>query len=206
MRKRRMWLLAVLLGAAVAGCTSSSDAPGPTITSTYQPPTHSMAPPSTPPAISTGPNVRPGEKPPTLDPVGKANTAAGALAFADYWMRTLDWGYATTDSSLAKGAFSPVCTDCARFMKIFDDARANGVHFLGGRMDVIRTEVEPVDHRHGATAVVDVTVSIEALRAVDSSGHVVESGAASPQVTYRVWLQWLATRWTVVDWKQGIAK
>ena len=121
-------------------------------------------------------------------------------------MRTLDWGYATTDSSLAKAAFSSKCSDCAKFMKVFDSARSDTVHFRGGRINVTSTQIQPVDHRNGATAVVDVTVSVEALRAINSKGQVVETGGASPDVIYRVWLRWQTDKWTVVDWKRGVTK
>jgi hypothetical protein len=203
MRSGLVWLLAVLGASAVAGCTSANqDDPPPTITSTFQP--HSQPAISTnPPPISTGANVRPGEKPPSLSPVGKTNTAAGALAFADYWMRTLDWGYATTDSTLAKSAFAEQCTGCARFVGIFDNARAKGVHFRGGRSSVISSKLQPNDHHYGATAVDDVTISIGALQAIDAGGHVVEDDPEHPTVVYRVWLRWKAPAWTVVDTKQG---
>jgi hypothetical protein len=207
MRKARPWLVAVVVVGAVAGCTSDeAGAPGPTITSTYEPPTQSTRPASSspvPPPVSTGPNVRPGEKPPTLDPVGRTNTNAGALAFGDYWMRTLEWGYATTDSTLAKSVFSRACGDCARFVKIFDTARDDGVHFRGGRTAVLRSLLQPNDHHNGATAVDDITVSIGALQAIDSRGRVVESDPAHPRVVYRVWLRWRADSWTVVETKQG---
>jgi hypothetical protein len=204
MRRGPVWLLAVLVAGATASCTNAnSDAPGPTITSTYQPHSHPTTP-TNPPPISTGANVRPGEKPPSLSSVGKTNTPAGALAFSDYWTRTLDWGYATTDSALAKSAFAEVCTGCARFVKIFDNARANGVHFRGGRSNVISSELQPNDHHNGATAVDDISISIGALQAVDANGQVVETNPEHPRVVYRVWLQWKATSWKVVDTRQGV--
>jgi predicted lipid-binding transport protein (Tim44 family) len=121
-------------------------------------------------------------------------------------MQTIDWGYATVDSTLARTAFSPVCTDCTRFMKIFDNARAKGVHFRGGRMTISKWLLQPNDHHNGATAVVDTTVSISALQATDRAGKVVESDPAHAHVLYRVWLRWTGTRWTVVDTKLGVEK
>jgi Family of unknown function (DUF6318) len=206
MRSGLVWLLAVLGASAVAGCTTASpDDPPPTITSTYQPHSH-PATPTTPPPISTGANVRPGEKPPTLSPVGKTNTAAGALAFADYWMRTLDWGYATTDSTLAKSAFVDSCSNCAVLVKQFDDARAKGRHFRGGRSRVSSSSLQTNDHHNDATAVDDVTISTQPVRVLDSAGRVVDSAPANGTLTFRTWLKWRAIGWRVVDWKEVVAK
>jgi hypothetical protein len=206
MRSGLVWLLAVLGASAVAGCTTASpDDPPPTIISTYHPHSH-PAISTDPPPISTGANVRPGEKPPSFPPSLNRNVPASADAFARYWERAIDWGYATADASLARSAFSQECTDCLRFMKIFDHARANGVHFMGGRSHVIETQLQPNDHWKGATAVDDVTVTVGALDAIDNAGKVIESDPPVARATYRVWMQWTTNRWTVVDWKQVVEK
>jgi len=204
--------LLAALAVIVTGCTSGGGGADPTFTpptSTYKPPTstHSTSPaPTTTPPISTGPNVRPGEKPPTLPAVGKTNTAAGALAFADYWMRTLDWGYATTDSSLAKAAFLPTCSNCMILVKQFDDAQAKDRHFRGGRSSVLSSALQANDHHDGATAVDDVTVSTGPLQVLDNGGHVVDSAPATPSLTFRTWLKWQSSAWQVADWKEAVAK
>lgn len=203
MRKGGVWLLSVPVALAVAACTSSSgDDPTFSPTSTYTPPSHSVSPdPSTTAPVTTGANVRPGEKPPTLPPAARANTDAGAIAFAQYWERTIDWGYATADSTLARSAYAPSCAGCERFMKQFDGARSKGVHFRGGRMQLIGSALQPNDHHLGSTAVVDVTLSAQALEAIDRTGKVVESDPAVSRMTDRVWARWANGRWTVVDWK-----
>lgn len=194
--------------AAVSACTSSggSGRPGTTVPmSTYQFPTYSTRPAPTTPPASTGPNVHPGEKPPTLPAAAKHNTRGAALQFAQYWMQTLDWGYATTDSSLAKAAFSPSCTDCARFMKEFDDVRARGQHYRGGRLSFKESAIQPNDHHNGSTYVIDVTVRQAALQVVGSTGHVVDSGPAVSRDISRIWIKWTG-RWSVVDWKEVVVK
>jgi len=91
-------------------------------------------------------------------------------------------------------------------MKTFDDARANRVHFLGGRSAILRTDLQLNDHHNDATAITDVTVSVQALEAIDENGKVVESDPAVARATYRVWISWTGSRWTVVDWKQVIRR
>src|SRR5215475_14331441 len=131
-REHRVPLLCLLATGAFAACTTGQPARGdtstPTLTTTYSPSSYSTAPASTPP-VTTGPNIRPGEKPPTFPQSMEKDVPSAAGTFAVYWMKTIDWGYATVSSTLARTAFSPACTDCARFMKVFDDAHAKGVYF-----------------------------------------------------------------------------
>jgi hypothetical protein len=207
MRRGLVWLLAVLVASATASCTSANQHDSrPTITSTYQPRTHPTTP-TNPPPISTGANVRPGEKPPTLSPVGKTNTPLGADLFARYWIRTLDWGYATTDSSLAKAVFAASCTDCRRFIDgNFGDTWAKGWHFRGGRVSILESSAQLNDRRHGATSVVDVTISVGALETLDRADHVVRRAPAVARSTYRIWLRWAANQWAIVDWKEAVSR
>jgi hypothetical protein len=207
MRKRGVWLLSVpfALGLALTACTSGGGA-DPTFspTDTYTPPSHSTSPdPSTTAPVTTGPNVRPGEKPPTLPPVAKTNSNAGAIAFAEYWERTIDWGYATVDSSLARSAFSPACAECTRFMKsVFDSAHANGTRFGGGRFQIRGAILQRNDHHNGATDVVDVTYAVQALQVSDRTGKTLGIVPADDHIIDRVWMRWLGGRLTVVDWKK----
>ena len=208
-RAHRILLPCLLAASALAACTSDPPAKGdastPTLTTTYSPPHYSTAPPSTPP-ITTGPNVRPGEKPPSFPPSMNTDDRVAVDVYAKYWMQTLDWGYATTDSALARHAFLPVCTDCERFIKIFDDARAADEHFRGGRISFDSSTIQPNDHHNGADAVSDVTVAVGALQTLDSNGRVIKHARAIPRVTYRIWMRWTSNRWYVVDWEEAVTK
>lgn len=195
--------LAVL---AAAGCTSSGSPADPSSAlPTYTPPRVSIeTSPSTPATSSpsfatTGPNVRPGEKPPVLPAVGMTDSAVGAAEFAKYFMEALDWGYATTDSTLAKSLYAPSCSDCALAMRTFDEVRAKNEHFRGGRVAISKWFIAPNDHRNGATEAVDVTFSAQSLEVIDSSGKVVESDPAVKSMTFRFWLRWYGTNWLVVQ-------
>src|SRR5947209_10050313 len=87
--------------------------------------THSFALSSSPPSglstarmspLTSGPNIRPGEKPPVLDPLGRQHSSEGALIFTSYFIHTLDWGIATTDPSLLQNSALPSCQACARYV------------------------------------------------------------------------------------------
>jgi len=207
-REHRVLLLCLLAAAAFAACTTGQPAQGdtstPTLTTTYSPPSYSTAPASYPP--TTGRNIHPGEKPPTFPQSMEKNLPSAAGSFAVYWEKTIDWGYATVDSSLPRTVYSASCAGCERFMKIFDGARAQGVQFRGGRLLVLAWTIRPNDHHNGATAVVDVTFSVQALDAIGRNGKVVESDPAAERTTDRVWMRWTGTRWSVVDWKQVVGK
>jgi hypothetical protein len=207
-RFRLVALIALML-AGIVGCTSSgSDGPSrtPSSSAPVSSPARSTPPPSTPPATptvaTTGPNVRPGEKPPVLTDFGKKNTPAGAITFAQFWIQALDWGYATTDSTLAKMYFLPSCTDCARFMKNFDEPRSKAQHFRGGRVSVSRTDIARDDRAHAGTTALDVTFSVAALKTLSSVGKTVSSAAAIPRLTFRTWLRWTDKGWRVAFEKQ----
>jgi hypothetical protein len=136
--------------------------------------------------------------------LGHAHSPAGAIAFAVYWFEALDWGYATTSSTLARSLFLPVCTDCERFMSNFDDARQRGIHFRGGRLSISEADIATNDRRHGADNAADVTIDVGPLQRIDSRGHVVARGAATNHVTFRVWLRWTTAAWRVVDFKRVV--
>ncbi|HZC71511.1 MAG TPA: DUF6318 family protein, partial [Jatrophihabitans sp.] len=187
----------------VAGCTSGSgDASDDTFTptSTYTPPTYSISSSPTAPSVATtGPNVRPGEKPPTLPAAGRTNTPAGAAVFASFYIRALDWGYATMDSTLAKSLFAPSCRGCARFASIIDSAREEGDHFTGGRISISRYELADNDRRMRAARAVDVTYAQQAVEQVAADGSVDARAPALTHLVRRVWLRWNSPGWTVVE-------
>jgi hypothetical protein len=134
-------------GSPPPSSTAPLTTPGP---SSPSPP--SPTPTSTAPTVpTTGPNVSPGEKPPTLAAIGKTNTPQGATQFARYWFAALDWGYATTSSTLARELYAASCTGCAGFAtNIIDSVGTQRRHYRGGRITVSGTEVVPTDRHAGA--------------------------------------------------------
>lgn len=210
-RRRGIAPIALILLGAVA-CTSGSggntSAPHSTVPPSSTSPVSSPAPPSSKPATptptvaTTGPNVRPGEKPPTYPAISRTNTRSGALAFVGYWIDTLDWGYATTDSTLAKLNYLPTCDDCARFMKNFDDAKSKNEHFRGGRVSIDQATLDSSDTSHPGTSVIDVTFSVARLVTLDMSNAIVTTAPAISSLTYRTWAAWTGRKWAVAFEKQ----
>ena len=217
MRLRQIAPLALILAGAVA-CTSSGSGgttPAPTsrlptssvATTTSPAATPSISPSPTPTVATTGPNVRPGEKPPTVTVGARSHTPAGALQFSIVWLRALDWGYATTDSTLARSLFTQSCSECERFASIFDMAKLAGNHFRNGRIRLRSNTLISDDSRHPGTTPVDVIFNQAALQVIAKTGNETASEPPQSGVRYREWLRWKVTSgWTVIDLKQVVVK
>ena len=121
-----------------------------------------------------------------------------------FWFLALDWGYATTDSTLAKTLYSASCTDCERFMHNFDDTKSAAQRFQGGRLHIVETEVVAVHQPSNAEFAVDVTFDLDASKRIDPQGKILSAAGARRGLIYRVWLTWRDQGWSIVDFKRGI--
>lgn len=215
-RFRRLVPIALVMGLAV-GCTSDGgDGPSDsrssvTVSSSLSvtspaPVSTTPTPESSVPTVpTTGPNVRPGEKPPTLTPNARQNTRIGGGEFSRYWMKTLDWAYATTNSALPRQHFAASCGGCSNFLdNIIDKTAARNRHFDGGRLTPYGLTIRSNDHHAGADLVVDVTVNQSALKVRTGSGKIVETAKAVTRAVFRVWVAWRNSAWVVVDWKHAV--
>jgi hypothetical protein len=147
---------------------------------------------------SRPPNVRPGEKAPVLPALARQHTQAGAVAFARYWVETLDWAYASMDTSLARRGFAASCSECRQLVGAIDRSRRLDRYVRGGRSIVhSSTAVEP-DSKDNAEYVVDVTFAVEKGQVVSSDGSIVGSEPANPHFVFRLWIRWYASGWLIV--------
>jgi hypothetical protein len=100
--------------------TSASATPSPTATT----------------PLLTGAAVKPGEVPPTLDPHFRTDDSGGAIAFAGYFYRALDWSIATTNPNLLRAISAPSCKPCTKYIQEIDALAAAGGHSEGARLQV----------------------------------------------------------------------
>lgn len=211
----------VLIALLTAGCTNSggTDAPTPSVvfsgrtselplSSTAPVPTSSSgSPTSTGPARptvpsdvpTTGPNVRPGETPPVMPVVATQHTPAGAVAFAKFFVRAIDWGFASMSGSYIRYASEPSCASCASIARSIDKARASGHVYIGGRFGVISARLAPKPNVANAAFTGLVQFDATAFEELDRQHKVVSSQAAHDGYTFEVSMSWTGTRWTVVD-------
>jgi hypothetical protein len=134
-----------------------------------------------------------------LSAVARTHTKAGAKSFASYFVQAVDWGMATTDPSLIAALSAPSCHACAGYLQSLTAMRAKGDSIRGARIHVVSaglmTGTLPVKADYG----VELVVSQEAGVAV-SAGGVAPGTESRPNQDYaRVYLDWTAGGWQVVE-------
>lgn len=184
------------------GCSSSTVVdPGPPIPSVTAPISSADPPAPTLPSDvpTTGPNLlHPGEKPP-LEPVAAlVHTAAGAQAFARFFIQTIDWGYATTNPSYMKHYFADSCIECKNLENFLDTAHSRSEHYVGGRISIESVTAEKSSDSSSSFTASTAATSYEVL---DAQGRSVDAGAADTRDSVVVTVRWANDRWLVIDLK-----
>jgi hypothetical protein len=148
--------------------------------------------------LATGPNVRPGETPPEYPALARQHTPDGALAFAVYYFKAFDWGYATNDSSLVAAISAPRCDACASYVKGLRSLRKRQEDLLGGRITLRSSSVAPNTYRIEAEYVVDVAVDEQpVVLHGPTATHTVSPAARNDHSL--VFVAWRRTAWEVVE-------
>ena len=127
----------------------------------------------------TGHNVRPGERPPVYPAAAKAHTQDGANAFAEFFMRTLDWAYATTNPSYMKHYYGPTCGLCSGIATGIAKTAAEHHVYEGGRMAIRPAQTTPIgDVTAPAEFCSHLVIDESATAVVDTKGKVVSGDGA----------------------------
>ena len=215
----RAWLAGLAVASAVAVLASScTGEPGPnasTVTPASSPPSTSAsasAAPTSSVSVSasptpsarpypadvplTGHNVKPGEKPPLYPAAARARTQAGANAFAEFYMRTLDWAYATTNPAYMKHYIGPSCGLCNGLATGISKTAALKHWYLGGRLTIHRATATPIGP---VTAPADycstIIVDITATSVVDKTGKVFNGQGALRNQSFKLCVKTSAEFW-----------
>jgi len=144
----------------------------------------------------TGHNVKPGEKPPVYPAAANARTQAAANAFAEFYMHTLDWAYATTNPSYMKHYNGASCGLCNGLATGIAKTAAEKHWYLGGRLTIrpaTATPIAPVTAPADYCSVVSVDITAQTV--VDKTGSIVSGEAAHPNFRWK-----LCSKWTVGTW------
>jgi hypothetical protein len=135
----------------------------------------------------TGHNVRPGEKPPVYPAAAQAHTQDGANAFAEFFMKTLDWAYATTNPSYMKHYYGPTCGLCSGIATGITKTAAEHHWYEGGRLRILSltsTEIGPVTAPVNFCSV--VVISTTAQTVVDGTGKIFNGAGASSHLGWKL--------------------
>jgi hypothetical protein len=204
---RRLRGLAVLVpvGLFAAACTGSGATPNLSPVSSAPPSSVASSSALAAPTVSplypadvplTGHNVRPGEKPPVYPAAAKAHTQAGANAFAEFFMQTLDWAYATTNPSYMKHYYGPTCGQCSGIATGITKTAAEHHWYEGGRLAIhasTATAIAPVTAPADFCSLVPVNVSATAV--VDRTGKIFNGAGAASGLTFKLCASYRGDQW-----------
>jgi hypothetical protein len=203
-RVRFGWLLSlVVVGCGLAACTTTAsgahDPKSSAPSSTVQPSTSATATPSPTGPKTTGPGVRPGEKPPVLDAIAKEHSSTGALEFAVYYIKALDWSLATTDPYLLKQISAATCKTCEGYVKALSELAAQGGTVQGGRIRFRSSRLFDGAGDVTADYIVEVTYTQAPLTRVFPTAS--PSNDSTTPTTYHshVFVSWGGTSWRIVE-------
>jgi hypothetical protein len=122
------------------------------------------------------------------------HTAAGAQAFAKFFIQTIDWGYATIDGSYLHHYSLPGCTTCNSLVTGFDADRKAGDHYIGGRSTIVAAR--PGDR--GASSQI-VTINSTSFEKTTKNGKFITGDQAYTGQRFEVDLSWQQSRWSVLE-------
>lgn len=141
----------------------------------------------------TGPNVTgPSERPPVMPTEATKRTTAGAEAFSRFFIKTIDWGYATTNSKYMRHYFESSCTLCVKISSDIDATAAAGHHYLGDRLHILDVK-RSAGAKPFSTAVV---MNVDAFTSVDRTGDIKQAQPPVAALTLRC-----TPTWTTAGWK-----
>lgn len=134
---------------------------------------------------------------PTLPAAAMTNDAAGAEAFVRYWFDTLNYAYATGDTSLVNAASTAECANCKGLMGKIVDAYEFGGRVTGAQVQV-QEVVAPAPDSTGAVLVSTVYDQDEGSVVTDT-GTVSERIPQESRVSFAAILQRQAGQWRMFE-------
>ena len=198
----RIGLAALLVAATLvaAACNGGAAKSSPMSSATSVPVSSPTAKPSSSPAgpATTGPNVRPGERPPIMPPAAKQHTQEGALAFAGYFIRALDWSIATTNPALLVPVSSPSCVACDSYISRLDTLRRANGYLHGGRLKLISEKVATGSFSIRSDYVIVTRTSQEAVSLIGPSAMPSHISDATEDES-RLYVAWARRGWIAVE-------
>jgi hypothetical protein len=164
-----------------------------------QPSTSATVTPTPTGPKTTGAGVRPGERPPVLDAIAKEHSSTGALEFAVYYVKALDWSLATTDPYLLKQVSAASCKTCEGYIEALSELAAQGGMVQGGRIRLRSWRL--LDGAGDVTAdyIVDVTYTQAPLTRVFPTASPSKDSTAPTTYHSHLFVSWTGTSWRMIE-------
>ena len=191
-------LLAVVTLVAAA-CGGSAAEPPSTSSLASVPVSSATATPAVSPTspATSGPNVRPGERPPAMPAAAKQHTQEGALAFAGYFIRALDWSIATTDPKLLIPISDPACLACGSYVEEIRDLRVHGGYIRGGRISLSAAEINHSVSKTGVEYVITISTVQQPDSIIGKSKSPLSQETSTERLKSNLLLVWRQGSWVV---------
>jgi Family of unknown function (DUF6318) len=192
---------AAATSAAPASSAPSSGSPSPTVATPS--PVATTVPADVP---TTGPNItKAGEKPPLMASWAQEDSPRGAIAFATFFIKTIDWAFATTNGSYMRHYFEYSCTSCRSVADGVDRSRKAGIRYIGDRFSNIGGTVTSMNPEANADVSVLLVFDTTGAESVDSKGKAVDAEPPHRGATYQAYLGRRSSGWTIVDFIKRVS-
>lgn len=162
---------ALLVGLALAGCTTTEAAPEPVRSEAVTAPTPTTPPTPAPTTAAPVPPAPP-EPPPAMDRPDEA----GAIAAAEYFLALSQYAVQSGQLDLWQQFTAQDCRYCTYVTQTVQEARERDVRLVGGDLTIRNAELVAVDSALGVYAV-SITYDATSLMEVASDGS---EAAVSP--------------------------
>jgi hypothetical protein len=143
---------------------------------------------------TTGPNARRGERPPIMPLEATQHTPEGARAFAEFFIKTIDWGYATTSSTYMRHYFQKSCIGCISTARALDSAARAQHHFIDDRFTVQTIEAQSSSM---VAPRILIKFDVSSSEVVDKNGKFVDGEPALTNLHERMTLSWHSDHWRI---------
>jgi hypothetical protein len=196
-RRRYAATLAALIAASamVAGCTTSTAGPGVTTTATSGSSTATTTPTATAtstPSATTAPTAA---YPADVPAEARANTPAGAIAFAKHFFGLVNRAYTTPQAGLLTPLSTANCKTCAAFESTAADFVAQSQRYDRAAVSILEVAIDSDPPPAGMT-LVDVVVDQLPAKVIDSKGSTV-TAITGRRGVFVVQLQFAPAGWAV---------
>jgi hypothetical protein len=125
------------------------------------------------------------------------HTSAGAQAFALFFVRTIDWGFAAMSGTYMRHYAAQSCLDCATFADGMDRDRRIGRRYIGGRITPRSARLAAWNSKIDAITAV-VRFDMLSFEAITRAGRPVAADRSHVGERFEVSLTWRHGAWQVV--------